>query len=128
MSDARSDFDGCVIGESLRDHTLINRLRVWKAWISPQEVLTDDEGSMSLWHVYWISCDEAEIDRIQRELKPWRWYAHFWRGRQMIVVYCDARFEVDRTDRSTWTPAIEHGRGKGIPEEQLDFLILPRDA
>jgi hypothetical protein len=128
MSHGLSDFDGCVIGESLRDHTLINRLRVWKAWISPDEVLSDDAGSMSLWHIYWISCDTAEIDRIQRELKPWRWYAHFWRGSQMIVVYSDARFEVDRTDRSTWAPAIEHGTAKGIPDEQLDFLILPHDA
>ena len=46
----------------------------------------------------------------------------------MIVVYCDARFDVDRTDRSTWTAAIEHGRTKGVPEEQLDFLILPHDG
>ena len=128
MTRRLSDFDGCVIGESLRDHTLINRLRVWKAWISPAELLSDDDGSLSLWHIYWISCDEAEIEQIQRELKPWRWYAHFWRGDRMVVIYCDARFEVHRSDRSTWTPAIEHGRGKGIPDEQLDFLILLHDG
>ena len=128
MGDGPSDFDGCVISESLRDHTLINRLLVWKAWISPHKVLSDDDGSMSLWHIYWISCDVAEIDRIQRELKPWRWYAHFWRGSQIIVIYSDARFEMDRTDRSTWAPVIEHGKAKGIPDEQLDFLMLPHDA
>ena len=122
-----SDFDGCVIAESLRDHTLINRLRVWKAWISPHEASSDDSGSMRSWHIYWISCDAAEIDLIQRELKPWRWYAHFWRGNQMVVTYSDARFEMDRTDRSTWLPAIEHGKAKGIPAEQLDFLMLPHD-
>jgi hypothetical protein len=72
MSHRPADFDGCVIGESLRDHTVINRLPVWKAWISPQEVLSDDDGSMHLWHIYWVSCDDAEIDLIQRELKPWR--------------------------------------------------------
>ena len=128
MQDRSANFDGCVIGESLRDHTLINRLRVWKAWISPHQVLSDDHGSMSLWHIYWISSDAADIDRIQRELKPWRWYAHFWRDNQMIVVYADARFEVDRTDRSTWAPVIEHGKAKGIPDDQLDFLILSHDA
>ena len=128
MTHQTADFDGCVIGESLRDHTLINRLRVWKAWISPHEVLSDDDGSMSLWHIYWISCDETQIDEIQRELKPWRWYAHFWRESQMVVIYSDARFEVSRSDRSTWAPAIEHGRMKGVPDEQLDFLILPHDA
>jgi hypothetical protein len=128
MGHGPSDFDGCVISESLRDHTLINRLLVWKAWISPHKALSDDDGSMSLWHIYWISCDVAEIDRIQRELKPWRWYAHFWRGSQIIVIYSDARFEMDRTDRSTWAPVIKHGKAKGIPDEQLDFLILPHDA
>jgi hypothetical protein len=74
-------------------------------------------------------CGAADIERVQSELKPWRrWYAHFWRGDEMIVVYSDARFEVDRADRSTWTTAIEHGRAKGIPDEQLDFLMLRRDA
>lgn len=82
---------------------------------------------MSRWHIYWISCGPADIDRIRAELKPWRWYAHFWRGGDMIVIYHDARFRVDRVDRSTWTPAIEHGRGKGIPDEQLDFLILAHE-
>jgi hypothetical protein len=43
----------------------------------------------------------------------------------MIVVYCDKRFELDRFDRASWIPAIEHGKAKGIPDEQLDFLILP---
>lgn len=40
-------FDGCVIAESLRDPTLINRLEVWRAWISPEEMLSDDQGTMS---------------------------------------------------------------------------------
>jgi hypothetical protein len=122
-----ADFDGCVIGESLRDPTLVNHLRVWRAWISPDAILSDDQGTLAPWHIYWVTCTATEIDRIQKGLKPWRWYAHFWKVARMIVVYCDARFEIDRFDRSTWTPAVEHGRRKGIPEEQLDFLIIPHD-
>jgi len=123
-----SGFDGCVIGESLQDPTIVNRLKVWRAWISPHEVLSDDQGTMSLWHIYWVSCRTADIERIQATLKPWRWYAHFWRGDDMIVIYHDARFQMDRSDRSSWRPAIEHGRRKGIPDEQLDFLMLPHEA
>jgi len=122
-----ASVDGCVISESLRDPTIINRLRVWRAWVSPDELLSDDEGTMNRWHIYWISCGAADVDRIHAGLKPWRWYAHFWRDDQMVVVYHDARFEMRRADRSTWFPAIAHGRAKGIPEEQLDFLILPHD-
>ena len=120
-------FDGCVIGESLGDPTIVNRLRVWCAGVSPQELLSDDRGTTSRWHIYWISCGAADIDRIKAELKAWRWYAHFWRDDDLVVVFHDARFEMRRSDRSTWAPAIEHGRAKGIPDEQLDFLILPHD-
>jgi hypothetical protein len=123
-----SDFDGCVIGESLRDPTLVDQLRVWRTWTSPQAVLSDDHGTMLRWHIHWVTCSATDVDRVQSQLKPWRWYAHFWRGARMIVVYCDARFQMDRFDRSTWTRAIEHGKAKGIPDEQLDFLIIDHDA
>jgi len=128
MTHEESDFDGCIVGESLHDPTLVNRLKVWGAWISPGDALSDDQGTMTRWHIYWVSCRSADICRIQAQLKPWRWYAHFWRGDQMIVIYHDARFEMVRADRSTWTPAIEHGKAKGVPHEQLDFLILPREG
>jgi hypothetical protein len=105
----------------------LNRLRVWRAWVSPDEVLSDDQGTMSRWHIYWIRCDAADVDRIQSEIKPWRWCAHFWRDDDIVVVYHDARFQMRRSDRSTWASAVEHGRSKGIPDEQLDFLILPHD-
>jgi len=70
----------------------------------------------------------ADIDRLRAQLKTWRWYAHFWRGDELVVIYHDARFEMDRAGPSTWTPAIEHGKAKGIPDAQLDFLMLPREA
>jgi cupin fold WbuC family metalloprotein len=125
-SDEQARFDGCIIAESLRDPTLIRGLDVWRAWISPRELACDDLGTSTRWHIYWISCSAADIDRIQAELEPWRWYAHFWRGESLIVIFCDARFHLRRADRASWAPAIEHGRAKGIPEDQLDFLILSR--
>jgi len=56
-------FDGCVIGESLRDPTLINRFEVWRAWISPEELLADDQGTMARWHIYWIACFSLPLNR-----------------------------------------------------------------
>src|SRR5262245_66415117 len=116
MRPEEPDFDGCVIRESLRDPTLINQFQVWRIWISPQAIVSDDQGTIAQWHIYWVTCNATDIDRIQSQLKTWRWYAHFWRGSKMIVVYCDARFEVDRLDRSTWIPAIEHGNAKRSEE------------
>ena len=51
-----SDFDACVIGESLRDPTLIAELLVWRTWISPQAVLSDDHGTLLQWHIHWVTC------------------------------------------------------------------------
>jgi hypothetical protein len=51
---------------------------------------------------------------------PQEYYAHFYRGRELIIVYRDRVFRVT-TDPATWKAAIEHGRELGIAERQLDF-------
>lgn len=48
------------------------------------------------------------------------WYAHFFRGMELIVVYQDRLFSVT-VDLSTWEEPIGHGLALGIPMEQLDF-------
>ena len=48
------------------------------------------------------------------------WYAHFFRGMELIVVYQDRLFSVS-VDSSTWEEPLGHGRAHGIPMEQLDF-------
>jgi hypothetical protein len=86
---------------------LINRLDVWRAWISPQEMLSDDQGTMARWHIYWIACEAEDVDRMRAELKPWRWYAHFWRGNSMIVIFHDARFDaVDAAGNDYYLEAV----------------------
>lgn len=49
------------------------------------------------------------------------WYAHFFRGDQLVVIYRDAIFTMS-VDAETWGPAIDHGRRLGFPAEQLDFV------
>lgn len=73
------------------------------------------------WHLYWIQADEEVISAVQREAKR-GWYAHFWKGDRLLVVYEDATFDVSRSDRSSWLPAIEHGEHQGIPRDELDFV------
>ena len=48
------------------------------------------------------------------------WYAHFFLGSELIIVYQD-RVVAVTVDRSTWTEPIEYGIAHGIPMEQLDF-------
>ncbi len=111
---------GMLIAESLKDPTLINELRVSGARISREELPLDDAGHLGRWHLYWVDVTPEQIEAIREQLKP-GWYAHFWAGDRMVVVFDDARFDLDRFDRSGWAPAIEHGLRRGLRREWLDF-------
>jgi len=112
---------GCVIGESLLDPTVVNGLTIYHAAISPDGLKIDAAGRTGRWHLYWFRCAREEIAAVQRALQP-GWYAHFWNGPHITVVYADAIFDIHADDHSTWAEAIAHGRRHGIPDEQLDFL------
>ena len=63
----------------------------------------------------------TELERIRQALvhnEPW--YAHFFSGDRLAVVFADAIFELS-IDPTSWSPAVEHGLALGIPREQLDF-------
>lgn len=113
-------FLGVVIAEGLKDPTLVNNLKVYRAQITDEGVPIDYEGRMGRWHLYWIQADEEVIAAVQRETKR-GWYAHFWEGDRLLVVYEDAMFDLSRSDRSSWLPAIDHGKHQGIPRDELDF-------
>lgn len=111
---------GIVIAEGLKDPSLVNQLRVFRARITDEGAPIDYEGHIGRWHLYWVSVNEGEVQAIREMLKP-GWYAHFWEGDRLVVVYDDAAFEMSRTDRDSWVEAIQHGEGQGIPKDELDF-------
>jgi hypothetical protein len=111
---------GVVIAEGLHEPTLINDLRVNRAFITAEDQPLDEDGALGRWHLYWIEVSDEEISRVQAGTRH-GWYAHFWKGDRLLVVYDDARFGLDRHDQSTWQPAIDHGLGQGLRREWLDF-------
>lgn len=115
------ELRGVVIAEALKDPTVVNDLTVYRARITDEGVPIDYEGHTGRWHIYWIQADEETISRVQQQTKR-GWYAHFWEGDRLLVVYDDAAFDLSRTDRSSWLPAIEHGERQGIPRDELDFV------
>jgi hypothetical protein len=115
-----ADFKGAVIAEGLYDATVINKFTVYKATITEDGVPIDYDGHLGRWHIYYVKCSRKEIDELQPCMLK-GWYAHFWQGNNIIVVYNDRQFEIMKTDRSTWKEAIEHGRAQGIPENELGF-------
>ena len=68
----------------------------------------------------------AVLRRVQENMRNrllfmrQEFYAHFYRGPELIIVFGDRLFRVG-IDPSTWREAIEHGRRLGIAKGQLDF-------
>jgi NTP pyrophosphatase (non-canonical NTP hydrolase) len=111
---------GVVIAEGLRDPKVINNLHVGRAHITGDDLPLDERGTRGRWHLYWVDLTSEQIDLIQAQTLR-GWYAHFWAGSQLVVVYDDARFEMTRDDPAAWEPAIKHGLGQGLRREWLDF-------
>ena len=64
---------------------------------------------------------DAHTEMLQTNMVPnGKWYAHYFTGEELLVVYWDAVFRAT-TNPKTWGPVIEHGLKSGIPLEQLDF-------
>ncbi|MGA2793972.1 MAG: hypothetical protein ABSE69_10625, partial [Roseiarcus sp.] len=114
------EYHGQIIGLSQRDRSIFGALKV----IGQRRVF------WGLFTIYKVSVPPNELETIIRRLQenmsnkllflPQEYYAHFYRGRELIIVYRDRVFRVT-TDPATWKAAIEHGRELGIAERQLDF-------
>jgi hypothetical protein len=116
----KKDWKGGIIAEGLSDPTIINKFSIYGASISEEGMPIDYEGNVGRWHGYDIKCSREEVDALQKYILP-GWYAHFWKGNKIIVVFNDKQFELDKNDKSTWKEAIKHGKEQGIPEKELDF-------
>mgnify|MGYP001585157304 CR=1 FL=1 len=106
-------YKGVIISESLEKPDLINDL----------EVLSSEISGNSNWHLYTVIVSRSDIKRISSVLKPEKYYAHFWNGDNVLVVFRNKQFEIKYSDKVTWRDAIEYGKSIGIPDKQLDFPI-----
>jgi len=115
-------YKGIIIAESLEEPSIINEFKVYRAEISEEEENIINENRKARWHLYWVEVNKEQIDLVMRGIKQ-GWYAHFWKGKDMIVVFKDKKFNINFDDKSTWKEAVEYGKSLGIKEEQLDFPL-----
>jgi hypothetical protein len=112
-------WKGVIVAEGLLEPSLINGFEVFRARISKTELDVGD-GKTSRWHIYHVYATETQICEMSTQIRP-GWYAHFWKGDSLQVIFRDRKFRVQIHDKSTWKPPIEYGRSIGIPEKELDF-------
>lgn len=109
-------YKGVIITESLENPEFVNNLKIYK-----KEILGEDSDDP--WHLSYVEVDEKTINELIKELKQ-GWYAHFWKGRDIIAIFKGKKFKFNFDDKLTWKDAVEYGKSIGIPEEQLDFPIM----
>lgn len=104
---------GVVIENSLIDTSVLEKLKVIKTW---------EDGS---WKLHEVAVSREQALEFQHALVDGPWYVHFWEqgSDDVLVIFKNNFFDIKFSDKSTWTPALEHGTTRGIPPEQLDFPI-----
>ncbi|MFA5993007.1 MAG: hypothetical protein WC796_04845 [Candidatus Pacearchaeota archaeon] len=110
-------FKGCIIEESFTDNRILNEIEIIKLKI------TNEENPAERWHIYNTLVSEKEIEKLSKIIKKGRWYMHFWKGNDIIVIFKNKKFKIKINDKSTWKKAIDYGLSINIPKEQLDFVI-----
>jgi hypothetical protein len=95
-------YKGAIVKESLEDVSVLDDFKIMYTEV------TDDIDTLL---------------KLSKVIKPTKWYAHFWSGREVIAVFRDNVFRFNFDVKKSWEPAIAHGLSVGIPKEQLDFLI-----
>ena len=110
-------YNGTIVEESLIDNKILNDLEIVSVKIS------NDENIADRWHLYKVRISKKDIKKISKKLKFGKWYAHFWRGKEVIAVFKDKTFVFYYDKKETWKEVVDYGLSNGIPREQLDFLI-----
>lgn len=110
------EYKGTIVEESLNDNRILNDFKIVDFRISR------DENPADRWHLYTVMVSHEDIIHLSENMKP-KWYAHFWKDRDVIAIFHGQKFEFNYDDRSTWKEAIDYGLSMGIPAKQLDFVI-----
>ena len=100
---------GTVVEESLKDSRFLNTLNIQSVRISGAD------NPNERWHLYRVEISESQLNELAQQLKPNKWYAHFWDKQTIYVVFPGKIFEMDRQDKSSWQSAIDYGLNIDIP-------------
>lgn len=116
-------FSGLLIKESLRDRSVLDRLRIVKeeSW----DIDDAAEGQSPVWNVAWFEIEEDAIDEtveaLSAALELGKWFLEITNDDTMIVVFPGKVFSYKKGDENGRAEAKVFGRSIGIPEHQLDW-------
>ena len=106
-------YKGTIIEQSLKDVSVLNEM----------QIIEKNEESSTGWILYTVLASKEQLLKLENLINDYKWYTHFWNDQEIIIVFKDKIFEIDKRNMSEIQKAVEHGIQIGIPEEQLDFLM-----
>jgi hypothetical protein len=109
------EYHGIVIKESLSDQSVLKAM-----------TLLGEQHSDG-WTLLRVEIGGARIDEVLKRVKASLltedgvpYYAHFYRGDELIVVFPEKVFYVT-PNTETWRTVVDYGVSKGIPRDQMDI-------
>ena len=120
MVKKNEEYHGIIIKQSQRDARVFEKM----------EIISRKNAILGLIVLYKVRVRAEDLNKTIRAIQsnmtdrfmlfPQNFYAHFYRGNELIAVFRDKVFHMT-PEKSTWKAALEHGKSLGIPEKQLDF-------
>lgn len=110
-------YQGTIIENSLSDKTILENVKITKSY------------KVKDWSLNDVLVNKKQIEKLGEYLNDDPWYMHFWQSGNddVIVVFKDKIFRIKYSNKTTWREAVEYGKSRGIPEEQLDFATRGKD-
>lgn len=115
-------YKGVIIEESLRDTSVLRRLKILKTKVEP---ITPKHKTSWLkqWTLHTVSIDDNDADKIAKEIShsfdyshKSAWYADYKNDKTHYVIFKNKVFKIDRNKPEEYQIATEYGISLGIPE------------
>lgn len=88
-------YKGTIVQESLTDDRVLNDFEVVSFKVTKQD------NPENRWHLFTVLASEENIKKLSKYFKPEKWYAHFWKGDDIIAIFPNEVFRFKYSDKST---------------------------
>jgi hypothetical protein len=111
----KSEYHGIIIKESLKDQFILRTMKIL------------GKKASGPWTFLRIGAEGGKIDEVLKLVKEnlltensVPYYAHFYRDKELIVVFPEKIFYV-KPDRESWGPVVSYEVSRGIPQDEMDM-------
>ncbi len=116
LSEKLNEYHGILVDYCLKD----------KKYLETFNIIGQKPSVVIPWQLYKVSVPKEKIKDVIKDFQKQfisdkQFYAHFYKGNELIVVYKDKIFMANPHNKKSWKASINYGLLKKIPLEQLNF-------